>query len=181
MKDPTSTDEASIMAENEGNSPRMNDVIIMCRKVGTKTFPWQKAALNANHTPPPQDEDMPAVKKQRLETAVSAADDVGVNVAVALAVATHTSDTVTTDAPDNTVSVAPRDNATAAPLLNETVRASRAPYSYWQPEEDAELIDAVTKCCDNAGAYPLSAGLTQHLLYITYLSYNQILIALQIH
>jgi hypothetical protein len=97
-----------------------------------ETFPWATAAVD--HTSPPQDEDTPAAKKPRLEMSISTAiDDI---------VDTHTSDTVTNDAPCNTVAAAARDKV-AAPLLY--VRASRASRDRrsWTPEEDAKLTEGV--------------------------------------
>jgi hypothetical protein len=110
---------------------------VMRRKVGTKTLPWTKAALN--HTPPPpHDEDIPATKKLRLQTSFSTAvEDV---------VDAHTSNTVTTDSPDNPVDVAPRDNVAASLLHAETYRAPRRT---WTSEADAQLADAVTKHGNN--------------------------------
>jgi hypothetical protein len=101
-------------------------------------------------SPPPQDEDIPAAKKPRLETAVLTAVDVGVAVGV------HTTDRVETASPSDIVAVAPtsRDIVTVTSALQstETPRAPhriRAPPRIWTAAEEAKLTDAVTKHGNN--------------------------------
>jgi hypothetical protein len=132
-----STDETSIPTENARNRPRMNGV--MRHKVGTKTFPWTKAALN--HTPPPQDEDIPAAKKLRLQTSFPTSVDDVVDTptyetmnSTRSPVDTPTSETMNSNgSPDNTAASLPHAGA------------SRAPRRSWTAEENAKLVDAVKK------------------------------------
>jgi hypothetical protein len=134
MEDPTNATSAPM--ENTRNGPRINGV--MRRKVGTKTFPWAVAAIN--HTPPPQDVDIPVAKKPRFETSLStAAADVGVRVPVHALM----TDTLTTAPPsEDILAIVPRDGVglTVSPPL-----ARRR----WNSKEDAKLTSAVKKHGNN--------------------------------
>jgi S-formylglutathione hydrolase FrmB len=101
-------------------------------------------------SPPPQDEDIPAAKQPRIETAVSAAVDLGVEVEVDVAVAAHMPDTVTTASPSNVIAVAPRDGVkVSSPLQStEAPRAHRVRRK-WTAEADAKLTDGVAKHGNN--------------------------------
>jgi hypothetical protein len=154
MDDPAAagTDETSIPSENTRNGRIMNGV--MRRKAGTKTFPWEAAAVNqtppipplntleyfipfaANPAPPPppQDEDIPAAKRPRLVTSSSMAADIGVGLLAAVA---HTRETVTTASPSDIADDVPRDVVTVSPPL---------PRRSWNSEDDVKLTEAVRMC-----------------------------------
>jgi hypothetical protein len=117
----------------------------------------------ANHTsPPPQDEDIPAAKKPRLEasTSFSTAEDEETFFDADTYFYAETADSVTTAPTDDIVAVAPKDAVTAASLtvVNRDIatvlpplQSTEAPGSprvrrKWTVEEDAKLIDAVKKC-----------------------------------
>jgi hypothetical protein len=132
--------EASIPTENEGNGGRMS----VRRK-----FANMLQYFNPFSTmpPPPQDEDVPATKRPRLEASagISAAEDAAVD-----ADAVHTTDTVITASSDDAVNVAPTDTVTvAASLLSAGVSRGRVPRRNWAPEEDAKLTGAVKTLGNN--------------------------------
>jgi hypothetical protein len=93
---------------------------------------------------PPQDEDVPARKRPRLEVSVSVsnAEDAGDTDTFVDAQTTHT---VATASPDDTVAVAPKD--AVAVVATSLPRASLVylPYHKWTAEEDAKLTKAVTE------------------------------------
>jgi hypothetical protein len=156
MDDPAAagTDETSIPSENTRNGRIMNGV--MRRKAGTKTFPWEAAAVNqtppipppntleyfipfaANPAPPPppQDEDIPAAKRLWLVTSSSMAADIGLGFLAAVA---HTRETVTTTtaSPSDIADDVPRDVVTVSPPL---------PRRSWNSDDDIKLTEAVRMC-----------------------------------
>jgi hypothetical protein len=102
------------------------------RKNGIRTLPVPARA----ETPalPPDDADIPAAKRPRLQAPsniATAADGV---------VHAHTAESATTDSPDDT----PTYSVTPVASL-PSVATSRAPSHSWKPEEDAKLIEAIKK------------------------------------
>jgi hypothetical protein len=93
---------------------------------------WSLCTLagQEDFTPPPQDEDIPAAKKTRLETYISASAGVGVAIAP----------------PSDIVAVAPQYAVTVSSPRQGT-EAARGPRARrkWAVEEDAKLTDAVKK------------------------------------
>jgi hypothetical protein len=170
MEDHNSTDEVSIPEENTRHSPRMSGAMRRKVGTKTYPWTTATAVEHTPPPPPPpppddrrmsvrrkfsdllkyfnpfapnlasQDEDIPAAKKPRLETAVSTAVDVGVGVAV------HMTDSLTTASPSNIVPVAPRDAVAVSSPLQRTEAPHQASRRSWSAEEDAKLIDAVKKC-----------------------------------
>jgi hypothetical protein len=126
--------EASVPVENEGNGGRIS----VRRK-----FANMLQYFNPFSTMPPQDEDVPAAKRPRLEEAstgtMSTAEDADTFVD-----AVQTTHVVTAASPDDTVGVAPTDAVTGAALLPSAgASRARAPPQIWTPEEDAKLTGAV--------------------------------------
>jgi hypothetical protein len=69
--------EASISTENVGDDPDLNRTVAVRRKAAKRTCPWDLAVeeLELVSSQPPQDEDIPATKKRRLEEPFSASTD----------------------------------------------------------------------------------------------------------
>jgi hypothetical protein len=125
---------------------KINDQVLgvrTCRKVAQRTRPsFLPAAAAAAENPtltPLEDEDLPAAKRLRRQapTSIPTAADGVVHHA-------HTSDTATTDSPDDT----PTDPVSPAALL-PIATTSRAYPRSWKPAEDTKLTEAVKKHGNN--------------------------------
>jgi hypothetical protein len=105
--------------------------------------------FSANLEPsPPQDEDVPAAKRPRLQasTSVSNAEDSD-TADTHTAIDAADTYTETTASPDDTVAVVPTDAVTVVATSLPSDGGSHAwfPYQKWSPEEDAKLTEAVTE------------------------------------
>jgi hypothetical protein len=105
------------------------------RKVASRTKPWLLLAEVYPTLPPPplpEDEDLPAAKRPRLEapSSVSTAGDGVVHEYTA------------TDSPDDSSNDTTTDLVTSAALLPNAT-PFRTPRISWKPEEDAKLTEAV--------------------------------------
>jgi hypothetical protein len=130
MQEPTNEAEASIPTENAGDDPDLNPTFAACRKAAKRTRPWDLAVeeLELVSSQPPQDEDIPATKKRRLEESISASTDEAaakissVDTAVRLPAAA--------------------EHADAVPVRSTQARR------YWTPEEDTKLTSALANTCN---------------------------------
>jgi hypothetical protein len=126
-----------LAAENERNCGRMNGM----RRKFTNLLEYLSNPFSTV-PPPPQDEDISAAKKPRLEASIAADADAEEDTFFDA----QTTDTLTAP-PDATVAAAPTDTVTFAATSLPSSKASRtpAPPRKWEPEEDAKLTEAVKK------------------------------------
>jgi hypothetical protein len=77
MQEPTEEASASVPTENVREDPNLNRTVAVRRKAAKRNRPWDLAVeeLELMSPPPPQAEDIPATKKQRLEEPISASAD----------------------------------------------------------------------------------------------------------
>jgi hypothetical protein len=78
MQESTEEAEASISPLNVSDDPDLNRTFTARRKAAKRTRPWDLGTgeeLTLVSPPPPQDEDIPATKKRRLEEPISASTD----------------------------------------------------------------------------------------------------------
>jgi hypothetical protein len=124
-------DEASIPTENERNGGRMS-----VRRKFANLLEYFYNPFSSK-PPPPQNEDILARKKPRLEASLPA-------------IAADADDSLNVSKDDAIVAVASPGTGTdpvAASPMQPNVGATRAPHRLWKPEEDAKLTNAVKTTC----------------------------------
>jgi hypothetical protein len=129
MQEPNEEVEASIPPLNVRDDPDLHRTFTARRKAAKRTLPWdlQSGKLELVSSQLPQDEDIPATKKRRLEEpfSVSAADEVATTFSTL----------------DTAVSLPTDEHADAVPAkVTQTI-------DRWTLEEDTKLTGAVTNIC----------------------------------
>jgi hypothetical protein len=135
MQEPTEDDQASIPTDNVRDGPTMNLRVERQSKSEKRSLPFDLTAGELDLVTPPQDEEIPTMKKPRLEEPLPTTSDQG---------------TRETDSPDVSVGLSPptadNDDTNAnADSVTDTQPNAGATWATgsWTYEEDAKLTRAV--------------------------------------